>query len=502
MNTDRIYPSPVCHTPPVFSPEPDADAQDILSRARSVNATDTSTNADDLDLSKPSIGIYGKVGVLKGSLDLVAALSNLRTQGLDFNFLAMTQGEQLNAFEEEVRRAGLGDCTWMIPFVPNWRVPRFIRTCTAVCFLERDFPIKHHGPRIPREIFACGTCLILSGEIANKQANRASLSDGENLLVVDDPRDIDDLAAVLESVIQDPERAQRIGGDRGFALSQEFDRHESLGEDMEDVLLRAIGKPSSARSFNELAEESDEPRQTADDPAPFLSFLSPTIPWADLFESDQFDEAARAFRSRKNQDSGADPASTLRFLRYLDDERRAHRLDARSPIADDIIRFEKARLQVNWGLEMDEPGALPCLKIRQYTNGTAGPRKPQLEHGTLVESFRHPIASLFRESDMPTHGDIASHFHERVEHLTEGDQGVIFQRLPNGNFRVFTAGAIMRDILARCDGSREIMEIIDETSSAYGLQGDGGTTGATDMQNRMLSFFEALQKQDVIVMEA
>jgi hypothetical protein len=49
-------------------------------------------HTNPVDLSKPTIGIYGKVGVFKGSFDLVSALSSLKKEGLEFNFLAMTQG--------------------------------------------------------------------------------------------------------------------------------------------------------------------------------------------------------------------------------------------------------------------------------------------------------------------------------------------------------------------------------------------------------------------------
>ncbi len=496
VDTARIYPSPVLPLPPqsVFSPDDDgADAREVLSRAQKISTTDPSA----LDLSKPSIGIYGKVGAAKGSFDLIEALARVREQGLAFNFLAMTQGYGLDRFKEAVQRAGLDDCTWLVPFMPNWRVPRFIRTCTAVCFLERDFPIMIHGPRVPREILGCGTCLILSGEIVNKQTYRSSMSDGENLITVDDPKDIDKLAAAIEAVVRDPERANRIG-QRGFELSQEFDSYEDFVSDLEHIVYRAAGKPSAARSFKELQQEADAQVQDPNPRIPFLRFLSPMIPWVDLFDGDQFSEAASYFIRRQNGAHTVDPGSTVRFLQYLEDELRAERLNAGSPLVDEIIRFERARLQVKWGLEVDEPSALPSLKAWLHTNGAVDQKKPRLKHGALVESFRHQVTPLFREDDMPANGDTATQFHDRAGSAKKVDHGVIFQRLPNGQSRVFTVGAVTRDLIIQCNGDKRVNEIIDGASAAYGLPGDGGA----EFRKRLRSAFEALQQQDIIVLEA
>lgn len=116
------------------------------------------------DSSIPTIGIYGKIGETKGSFDLIRALSKLKTDGIEFNFLAVTQGhtKTLLKFVNIIEESNLQDNTWLLPFLPHWQIPNLIRTCTAICFLERDFPIKIHTPTIPREVFACGTCLIVS----------------------------------------------------------------------------------------------------------------------------------------------------------------------------------------------------------------------------------------------------------------------------------------------------------------------------------------------------
>src|SRR5262249_7929548 len=117
-------------------------------------------NTRIFDPAIPTIGIYGKVGEVKGSYDLLRALGRLRREKIKFNFLAMTHGVSSSeeAFQSLIGEQELAANTWLLPFVPPWRVPSFIRCCTAVCFLERNFPISMHAPVVPREVLACGTC--------------------------------------------------------------------------------------------------------------------------------------------------------------------------------------------------------------------------------------------------------------------------------------------------------------------------------------------------------
>jgi len=168
------------------------------------------------DPSLPTIGIYGKTGQTKGSFDLLQALSKLHKAGIKFNFLALTQGHipVTTAFAQAIQEYALEEVAWLLPFMPHWEVPRFIRACTVVCFLERDFSIPIHHPAVPREVLACGTCLILSREIAAKQVYKDRLADGSNVILVD-PHNIDELATALQTVICNPQVAQEIGA-RGY----------------------------------------------------------------------------------------------------------------------------------------------------------------------------------------------------------------------------------------------------------------------------------------------
>ena len=100
----------------------------------------------------------------------------------------------------------------MLPLLPNWRVPGFIRRCDVICYLNRNFVIPKHTPVIPREVMACGRCLVVSEEVRQIGWYRDSLRNGETCLAVADPRDIDGLAAVLRRAVSDPGLTKRIDG--------------------------------------------------------------------------------------------------------------------------------------------------------------------------------------------------------------------------------------------------------------------------------------------------
>lgn len=196
----------------------------------------------------PTIGIYGKVGVVKGSFDLVQALGQVRREGLTFQLLALTQGSAstLAEFVGALEEHELADVTWLLPFLPHWDVPHFLRACTTICFLERDFPIAIHTPLIPIEVFSCGTCLVLSHEIAEKQTYRDQLHHGTNVFLAH-PRDHAELAVILRTIIHDPLVSQQIG-QRGY--------HE-IGREQQLLMTAGQGWPLL---FEHLHEETQQRR--------------------------------------------------------------------------------------------------------------------------------------------------------------------------------------------------------------------------------------------------
>jgi hypothetical protein len=200
---------------------------------------------------RPVVGVYGKVGVTKGSFDLLAALGRLMRDGLEFELAAMVGGRALHAFERHLSEGPVGAVTKRLPFLCPWRVPPFLRSCVAVCFLERDFPVRIHGPKVVREVLATGRCLVVSEEIRRKQRHAGRFVDRENVVIVPDPRDVFDLAERLRRPILDPVWAATVGR-AGRELYEPTDPAFVLAG-YEEAFTRAAGRPGHARSGRRAA---------------------------------------------------------------------------------------------------------------------------------------------------------------------------------------------------------------------------------------------------------
>jgi glycosyltransferase involved in cell wall biosynthesis len=205
-------------------------------------------NAKPLGDDRFVIGIYGKVGVTKGSFDLLHALGKVAATGAEFAFLSVSCGrrEILQRYYETILNCpALAARSWILPPVAPWRIPAFLRFCNAVCFLEREFAIPFHGPLIPREILSSGACLVCSKEIAGKPIYRGNLVDERNAVVVVDPKDHDTLAGKLGRLIRDRSRTRSIGL-QGRKLAEfwdeeldSFDRTTQMfAEELERLALR------------------------------------------------------------------------------------------------------------------------------------------------------------------------------------------------------------------------------------------------------------------------
>ncbi len=260
VDAERLYQLPPAATHDGYTPDaPPLDMAAHLERAR-VEFRNSPAHAGLLDRfplssynpARPTIGVYGKTAESKGSYDLVEALTKLKARGLDFNFLALTNSATDGPTEFMLRAeaAGLADRMTWLPFVPYWEVPSFIRLCTAVCFLERDFSIPIHQPAVAVEIMYCGGCLIVSHEIADKQRFKGLIEDGVNALLVD-PKDTDALADRIALALSDPERARSIGrAARAMLLTHSQGKppmHLALGERFETILNDVTSRRQEAQ---------------------------------------------------------------------------------------------------------------------------------------------------------------------------------------------------------------------------------------------------------------
>jgi glycosyltransferase involved in cell wall biosynthesis len=181
----------------------------------------------------PVISCIGKVSRGKGVPQLLAAASKVKE---DFRLVFVSS--DIEGLRRMTVHSGLKQKFLFKKFVPPWRIPGIIRASRAVIMPEHGFPVSGHSPILPREVLACGTCLVISDELSGKVAGGA-LSDGENALVVGPARTAD-FASRLSTVIRDEDAARRIGacGHRLSARMEDFEGYLSANERMHRELAR------------------------------------------------------------------------------------------------------------------------------------------------------------------------------------------------------------------------------------------------------------------------
>ncbi len=167
----------------------------------------------------PVITCTGKVTRGKGLPELLAAAARVKA---DFRLLMLTSDVDTlrdMGIPPKLRRKLL-----VRPFVPPWKMPGIIRASRCVVMPEHHFPVPAHSPILPREVLACGTCLVLSEELRAKVAGGA-IADGKHALCVR-PGATEQFARTLELVAKDGETATRVG-QAGHALSRRLEDFEA-----------------------------------------------------------------------------------------------------------------------------------------------------------------------------------------------------------------------------------------------------------------------------------
>ncbi|GCE15095.1 glycosyltransferase [Tengunoibacter tsumagoiensis] len=474
----------------------------------------------------PTIGIYGKIGEVKGSFDLVKALACLQRQGIAFQFLTLAQGSAsaLKRFAETIEEVGIATHTWLLPFLPHWTVPQFIRACTAVCFLERDFPIPIHTPLIPQEIFACGTCQVLSHEIAEKQPYYHHLHHGANVFLVD-PHHQDELAATLRTIIQHPHSSQQIGL-QGF---------QDVGRTHQQMTMAA--EQGWQRFFPQIYEDIQQRRMRmslaemqshlahlyTNDAFRHLFAIAPDVSFAHYLLTEQEKQALRAIDRRlldyfatslKMKQQGyfrsIYPATFLleetliqrlfnRFYQYYpahpqEDffprmlafgtfmEQSLALDESAPPYASEIAKYERLHYRYTYQTTSDDAFTSINLNPSFATVPIQLNSIPTLLSGVFQETFVYPIISLMDAlKNQQALEEIA---------IQSGHYDLVFQREPHSlTLKVFTFNRETSFLLNLCQEHHPVAAIIEKTEQY--LQ-------ATDLTDDILEILFTLQEQHII----
>lgn len=416
-------------------------------------------NRSPLDPDLPTVGVYGKVGEVKGSFDLIAALGRLRAKGAAFNFLAMVGGNERPRFVQEVHRAGLSSCTWTLPFLPHWRVPSFIRRCTLVCYLERQFPIVVHKPGIPREILLCGSSAVLSEEVARKQPFWADMRDGENVVLVKDPRDIDSLAAAIEGVLRNPERAIEMGL-RGRSLVQSISA-DDLGAFYEGVFARAID-PGDTTGEGHVGGTAV--RGVVDDDEfvrELRGFLARHMPASVRLFSGWIEEWVQQHSPGVDGDTPGVPELAHVLAEYLVDRLEADggELAGREGVVE-VVRFERDKLWLAVDLESRQ-GKPPFLRTDVRDRQRDGSQElltlvPLRSNWVRISEYTCDVEGLSR---LFADDDSAIDALTSPSPADNGHRIMLFHKRGNLSGRIFRINSALRRLLELADGTRTVDQI-------------------------------------------
>ncbi|GAA5108863.1 glycosyltransferase [Nocardia iowensis] len=415
----RIAPMPKASLPPEFTPDgPAADLTALVARLRESAWV---RNTSPLDPAVATIGVYGKLGVVKGSYDLIEALARLRGRGLRFNFLVMAGGTEREKFLTAVDELGLTEVTWTLPFLPPWRVPEVLRACTAVCGLERNFPVEVHRPGLPMELLSCGTCAVLSAEVVRTQPHWPELRSSAR--VVEDPRDIDGLAKVLAEVIADPAAAVEFGRQSSKQLPVADD--DELGA-------------AYAAMFDAVVHGG--PAQSADDAV--LPLLRRHMPMTMALLNGR----AERLLSRVAPVGVQDFATML--AESIDDDVE---LEYPPDTIREVVRFEQHRLWL--AVDADHDAVDPA-----FPRSAVARRQPDFGQLRPVCSALLRIAEFALDVDALT---------ARGEIVDSEPSVCAFHKRPSLRGRVFRLTPATRELLQLCDGTRTVEEITDIAARAH-----------------------------------
>jgi glycosyltransferase involved in cell wall biosynthesis len=159
----------------------------------------------------PVIGYIGKIThnfETKGLPELLNACSKISKE---FLLLFIANGNKIEEFKALINKEGLTEKTLLMPFLPPWKIPSLLKSCTCVVSLENSGSpvLSYHVPVVPAEAIATGRCVLMSEELHKKEPY-TKLKDGKEVLVVNS-KDVNKIKETLETLIQKPSIAEKIG---------------------------------------------------------------------------------------------------------------------------------------------------------------------------------------------------------------------------------------------------------------------------------------------------
>ncbi|WP_285537247.1 glycosyltransferase [Brucella sp. NBRC 12950] len=209
-----------------------------------------SINSSKWGSSAPTIGIYGKTGRFKGTFQLIEALQQFATEATPFRFLIALAGwkESVAKVIQAIYNSNLRMRARILPPLPLWRVPEFLSCCDVVAFLENNFPIASHTPRVPLEIISSAKTLLVTREQIERICLDNILIHNDNALIVEPPYNAAAIYEALSSSLQNPAKMSAVSSRASIVrklLGLKSDCKLSFANDMLATLEKEMRASSS-----------------------------------------------------------------------------------------------------------------------------------------------------------------------------------------------------------------------------------------------------------------
>lgn len=171
-------------------------------------------------LGIPIIAYIGKIThhfETKGLPELLKACGKINE---DFLLLFVANGKKFEDFTALVKRENLTQKTLFMPFLPPWKIPSILKSCTCLSALENSSSpiLNYHVPAVLAEAMATGRCVVLSKELHKKEPY-LKFENGKEVLLVDS-NDECSIKESLEHIIRNPDAADTIGANAHHAFIQ------------------------------------------------------------------------------------------------------------------------------------------------------------------------------------------------------------------------------------------------------------------------------------------
>jgi glycosyltransferase involved in cell wall biosynthesis len=423
----RGFGLPGLFLPPEFATE--GAAMDLAGTARLLGERGwTPLRTEPFPAGTAVVGAYGKLGPSKGTVDLVRAVAKARSGGVPVGLALLGGGRGRPAVLDAVAEAALEDVTVTLPMLAPWRVPSFIRACTAVAFLERDFEVALHRPVPPVEILACGRPLLLSNEVVSYVLPGHPADDPLWTSVeLVDPRDPDALAQAVRSVLTRPRPT-------AGQITVNLRPQEHIASWYADVfarVTRTVPPPVEPRptAAQVLARHAPVLLRVL---GPRLDVELPAAPNALLGAYAVSEALVPQVRA-----AAAEPGEPGRLGQLALAEQYAvwTRVDAEGLTGTPSFRVPVQRVPVlPERLDTVYPVASSWLRIAEFT----------------VDAFAH-LAAVRAAQPIAT----------SVEPLDGSPQALLFFKAPNLNATISRLGPAVRALLSAADGTRSLAELAD-----------------------------------------